>query len=101
MILPLLDVDETRAELAAAERDLDAVLTPEGRIMAPERLVEKQQARRRYRDQVRAQLVELESGQALVEYLVVVALVALVAIVALRTTGTNVSSLLHKIAGDL
>lgn len=101
MILPLLDVDETRAELEQAERDLDAVLMPEGRIMAPERLEEKQASRWWWRDQIRAQLLELQSGQAIIEYCLVVAVVALIAIVALKSNGVNLSSLLHKIAGDL
>ena len=42
-----------------------------------------------------------EEGQALIEYALIVSLIALVAIVALRTTGTNVTVILNKIAGEV
>jgi pilus assembly protein Flp/PilA len=42
-----------------------------------------------------------EEGQALVEYALILSLIALVAIAALTLTGTNISSLLNKIATDL
>lgn len=42
-----------------------------------------------------------EKGQALIEYALIISLIALVAIVALQTTGTNISSILHKIVGDV
>jgi Flp pilus assembly pilin Flp len=42
-----------------------------------------------------------EDGQALIEYALIISLIALVAIAALRTTGTNVSSLLNRIAGEV
>jgi Flp pilus assembly pilin Flp len=42
-----------------------------------------------------------QRGQALIEYALIVSLIALVAIVALRTTGTNLSGLLNKIAGEV
>ena len=42
---------------------------------------------------------EREEGQALVEYALILSLIAIVAIGALSATGTNVSSILNKIAG--
>jgi pilus assembly protein Flp/PilA len=42
-----------------------------------------------------------EEGQALIEYALIISLIAVVAIVALRLTGTNISSLLNKIAGEV
>jgi Flp pilus assembly pilin Flp len=42
-----------------------------------------------------------QEGQALIEYALIVSLIALVAIAALKTTGTNVSGILNKIAGDV
>jgi Flp pilus assembly pilin Flp len=42
-----------------------------------------------------------QRGQALIEYALIVSLIALIAIVALKTTGTNVSSLLNKVAGEV
>jgi Flp pilus assembly pilin Flp len=42
-----------------------------------------------------------QHGQALIEYALIVSLIALVAIVALRTTGTNLSGILNKIAGEV
>jgi Flp pilus assembly pilin Flp len=41
-----------------------------------------------------------QEGQALIEYALIVSLIALVAIAALKTTGTNISGILNKIAGD-
>jgi Flp pilus assembly pilin Flp len=42
-----------------------------------------------------------EEGQALIEYALIVSLIAIVAIVALRTTGNNISGILHNIAGEV
>jgi Flp pilus assembly pilin Flp len=42
-----------------------------------------------------------EDGQALIEYALIVSLIAIVAIVALRTTGNNISGILHTIAGEV
>ena len=42
-----------------------------------------------------------QEGQALIEYALIISLIALVAIVGLRQTGTNVSGLLNKIAGEV
>lgn len=42
-----------------------------------------------------------EQGQALIEYVLIVSLIALVAIIALRTTGTNVTIVLNRIAGEV
>jgi Flp pilus assembly pilin Flp len=42
-----------------------------------------------------------DDGQALIEYALIVSLIAIVGIVALRLTGTNLTSLLSKIAGDV
>ena len=42
-----------------------------------------------------------ESGQALIEYALIISLIALVAIGALTATGTNVSSILTTIAGEV
>jgi Flp pilus assembly pilin Flp len=41
-----------------------------------------------------------QEGQALIEYALIISLIALVGIMALQTTGTNLKSLLNKIAGD-
>jgi Flp pilus assembly pilin Flp len=41
-----------------------------------------------------------EQGQALIEYALVVSLIALAAVMALTLTGTNLSSVLHRIAGE-
>ena len=41
-----------------------------------------------------------QEGQALIEYALIISLIALVGIMALQTTGTNLHSLLNKIAGD-
>jgi Flp pilus assembly pilin Flp len=40
-------------------------------------------------------------GQALIEYALIISLIALIAIASLRLAGTNVSSLLHTIAGEV
>ncbi len=48
-----------------------------------------------------AELTSRQEGQALIEYALIVSLIALVAIVALKTTGTSVSGLLNKIAGEV
>jgi Flp pilus assembly pilin Flp len=45
--------------------------------------------------------VRAEGGQALIEYALIISLIALVAIIALQTTGTNVSSILNTIAGEV
>jgi Flp pilus assembly pilin Flp len=42
-----------------------------------------------------------EGGQALIEYALIISLVAVLAIVALQLTGTNIKSLLNKIAGEV
>jgi Flp pilus assembly pilin Flp len=42
-----------------------------------------------------------QEGQALIEYALIISLIALVAIAALKTTGTNISDILNKIAGDV
>jgi Flp pilus assembly pilin Flp len=42
-----------------------------------------------------------QQGQALIEYVLIASLIALVAIVALRTTGTNVTVLLNRVAGEV
>jgi Flp pilus assembly pilin Flp len=42
-----------------------------------------------------------ESGQALIEYALIISLIALVAITALQTTGTNVAGILNTIAGEV
>jgi Flp pilus assembly pilin Flp len=41
-----------------------------------------------------------EQGQALIEYALVVSLIALAAVMALTLTGTNLSAVLHRIAGE-
>jgi Flp pilus assembly pilin Flp len=50
---------------------------------------------------VRLELVREEQGQALIEYALIISLIALVAIAALQTTGTDVSSILNTIAGEV
>ncbi len=50
---------------------------------------------------VRIDLVREESGQALIEYALIISLIALVAIAALQTTGTDISSILNTIAGEV
>jgi Flp pilus assembly pilin Flp len=42
-----------------------------------------------------------QQGQALIEYALIVSLVALASITALSMTGTHLSSLLNKIAGEV
>lgn len=42
-----------------------------------------------------------DDGQALVEYALILSLVSIAAFVALRTTGTNLASLLQAVANDL
>jgi Flp pilus assembly pilin Flp len=42
-----------------------------------------------------------QEGQALIEYALIVSLVALMAIASLKLAGTNVSSILNKIAGEV
>jgi pilus assembly protein Flp/PilA len=44
---------------------------------------------------------QAEEGQALVEYALILALIAVVAIGSLELIGTNVNSILSRIAGDL
>ena len=50
---------------------------------------------------VRVDLAREESGQALIEYALIISLIALVAITALQTTGTDISSILNTIAGEV
>jgi Flp pilus assembly pilin Flp len=47
------------------------------------------------------QMASRQQGQALIEYALIVSLVALAAIAALTMTGTHVSTLLNKVAGDV
>ncbi len=42
-----------------------------------------------------------QQGQALIEYALIISLVAVVAIAGLSLTGTNVKSLLNKVAGEV
>jgi Flp pilus assembly pilin Flp len=42
-----------------------------------------------------------QQGQALIEYALIVSLVALMAIASLKLAGTNISSILNKIAGEV
>jgi Flp pilus assembly pilin Flp len=42
-----------------------------------------------------------QEGQALIEYALIVSLVALIAIASLKLAGTNISSILNKIAGEV
>jgi pilus assembly protein Flp/PilA len=42
-----------------------------------------------------------EEGQSLAEYALILALIAVAAIVSLRALGTNVTSILTKISGNL
>jgi Flp pilus assembly pilin Flp len=42
-----------------------------------------------------------QRGQALIEYALIVSLVALIAIASLKLTGTNISSIMNKIAGEV
>jgi Flp pilus assembly pilin Flp len=50
---------------------------------------------------VRVDFAREESGQALIEYALIISLIALVAITALQTTGTDISSILNTIAGEV
>ena len=49
----------------------------------------------------RALVARAETGQALIEYALIISLIALVSIVALQTTGTSISGILNTIAGDV
>ena len=49
----------------------------------------------------RVEVVREEKGQALIEYALIISLIALVAIAALQTTGTDISSILNTIAGEV
>ncbi len=42
-----------------------------------------------------------QEGQALIEYALIVSLIALVAIASLKVVGTNISGILHTIAGEV
>jgi Flp pilus assembly pilin Flp len=42
-----------------------------------------------------------QEGQALVEYALILSLVSIAAVVALKTTGTNITTLLTNVAADL
>ena len=42
-----------------------------------------------------------QEGQALIEYALIISLIAVLAIAALQLTGTNIKSLLNKIAGEV
>ena len=42
-----------------------------------------------------------QQGQALIEYALIISLVAVVAIAGLSLTGTNVKTLLNKVAGEV
>ena len=46
-------------------------------------------------------LTTRNEGQALIEYALIVSLIAIVAIGALSLTGTNLKTVLNKIAGDV
>lgn len=59
MILPLLDLDETRVELAAVEDDLDRMDTI--RIVDQERHAELRTTRLRWRDRLADQIAQLEA----------------------------------------
>jgi Flp pilus assembly pilin Flp len=48
-----------------------------------------------------AQVTSREEGQALIEYALIISLIALVALAALKATGTNVTGILNKIAGEV
>jgi len=49
----------------------------------------------------RVEVARAESGQALIEYALIISLIALVAIAALQTTGNDISSILNTIAGEV
>jgi Flp pilus assembly pilin Flp len=42
-----------------------------------------------------------QDGQALIEYALIISLIALIAIASLKVAGTNISSILHTIAGEV
>ncbi len=42
-----------------------------------------------------------QEGQALIEYALIVSLIALIAIASLKLVGTNISGVLHNIAGEV
>jgi Flp pilus assembly pilin Flp len=42
-----------------------------------------------------------QEGQALIEYALIISLVAVVAIAGLSLTGTNIKSLLNRVAGEV
>ena len=46
-------------------------------------------------------VVSRQQGQALIEYALIISLVAVVAIAGLSLTGTNVKTLLNKVAGEV
>jgi Flp pilus assembly pilin Flp len=46
-------------------------------------------------------LASRQQGQALIEYALIISLVAVVAIAGLSLTGTNVKTLLNKVAGEV
>ena len=48
-----------------------------------------------------ADLTSREEGQALIEYALIISLIALIALAALKTTGTSISGILNKIAGEV
>jgi Flp pilus assembly pilin Flp len=48
-----------------------------------------------------ADVTSREEGQALIEYALIISLIALIALAALRTTGTSISGILNKIAGEV
>lgn len=49
----------------------------------------------------RVEVARAETGQALIEYALIISLIALVAIAALQTTGNDISSILNTIAGEV
>jgi Flp pilus assembly pilin Flp len=42
-----------------------------------------------------------QEGQALIEYALIISLISLIAIASLKVAGTNISSILHTIAGEV
>ena len=48
-----------------------------------------------------AEVTLREEGQALIEYALIISLIALVALAALKATGTSISGILNKIAGEV
>ena len=46
-------------------------------------------------------LASRQEGQALIEYALIISLIAVVAIAGLSLTGTNIKSLLNKVAGEV